>query len=223
MPILIDAFKLQGFRAYLEPQTINLCRGDKSLSLAVFAPNAKGKSSLADALEYYFSEDATLTRLGKRQLQTHAGPLAMENVEADKCGITPAVHLWFRQDKDRFDEAREVSKSIKSPYPLPNAATRVLSTIKVPFIIRGYELRSFIEDATPEDRYKDVASWFALDPLARIQQNLRAIRREVKKKSESRTEENEHIRDLKQITKKLSRPGMKLGSVVGSIRMYSLI
>jgi hypothetical protein len=200
-PITIEAFKLEGFRAYLRPQTVYLCRGKTPLSLAIFAPNAKGKSGLVDALEYYFSEDATLARLGKRQAQTHAGPLAMEHVDAEKSGIAPAVHIWFRQDNDKFDEARLVSKSVTTAPPFADAATRVLSNIKLPFIIRGYELRSFVEKDTPEDRYKDIVFWFALDPLLTIQQNLRALRREVKKKAESKTEENERLRDLKQTTK----------------------
>lgn len=200
-PITIEKLKVEGFRAYLQPQTISLYRGKIPLSLAIFAPNAKGKSSLVDAFEYYFSEDGTLARLGKRQAQTHAGPVAMEHVNAEESGVSPTVHLWFRQDKDKFDEGRAVSKTVKSAPPLPKAATRVLAGIKLPFIIRGYELRSFVEKDTPEDRYKDIASWFALDPLLSIQQNLRALRRDVKKKAESKAEENERIQDLKRITK----------------------
>jgi hypothetical protein len=200
-PITIEALRLEGFRAYLQPQKVTLYRGKKPLSLAVFAPNAKGKSSLVDAFEYYFSEEATLARLGKRQAQTHAGPLALEHVDAEKSAVTPTVHLWFRQHKDKFDEARPVSKSAKSAPPLPDAAKRVLSSIKLPFIIRGYELRSFVEKDTPEDRYKEIASWFALDPLLAIQQNLRLLRRQVKQKVESKTEANERLRDLKETTK----------------------
>lgn len=200
-PITIEALKVEGFRAYLQPQTLSLYRGKTPLSLAIFAPNAKGKSSLVDAFEYYFSEDATLARLGKRQAQTHAGPLAMEHVDAEDSGLLPTVHLWFRQEKDKFDEGRVVSKTVKTAPPLPAAATRVLSNIKLPFIIRGYELRSFVEKDTPEDRYKDIASWFALDPLLVIQQNLRALRRDIKKKAESKAEENERLQDLKRITK----------------------
>ena len=199
--ITIDAIKIEGFRAYLKPQTVRLCRGKIPLSLAVFAPNAKGKSSLVDALEYYFSEDATLARLGKRQAQTHAGPLAMEHVDAEKSGVAPSVHLWFRQDNDKFDEVRPVSKSVKSAPPLPGAASRVLSRTKLPFIIRGHELRSFVETITPEDRYKDIVSWFALDPLLAIQQHLRSLRRAIKEKAESNAEETERFRDLKQTTK----------------------
>lgn len=197
-PITIEALKLEGFRAYLQPQTVNLYRGRKPLSLAVFAPNAKGKSSLVDAFEYYFSHEATLARLGKRSAQTHAGPLAMEHVYARENGVTPAVHFWFRQDKDRFDEARPVSTSAP---PLPEAGKRLLSLTKLPFIIRGYELHGFVEETTPESRYKEIASWFALDPLLTIQQNLRQSRRQIKQKAESETEANERLRDLKRITK----------------------
>lgn len=198
MPITIERLKLQGFRAFLQPQIVTICRGKISLSLAIFAPNAKGKSSLVDAFEYYFSEEATLARLGKRSAQTCAGPLAMEHVEAEKDGVTPAVHFWFRQDKDKFDEARLVSTTAP---PLPKAAKRLLSCTKVPFIIRGYELRGFVEDTTPESRYKEIASWFALDPLLTIQRNLRLLRRQIKQKIESETKANERLRDLKRTTK----------------------
>jgi hypothetical protein len=197
-PITIDAFKLEGFRAYLQPQKVPLYRGNTTLSLAVFAPNAKGKSSLIDAFEYYFSPEATLARLGKRSAQTHAGPLAMEHVDARENGITPAVHFWFRSGKDKFDEARLVSTA--EP-PLPEAAKRVLSLTKLPFVVRGYGLRRFVEDTTPEERYKEIASWFALDPLLAIQQNLRLVRRQIKQKAESETELNERSRDLKRKTK----------------------
>jgi len=196
-PITIEALKLQGCRAYLQPQTVKLSRGNTPLSLAVFAPNAKGKSSLVDAFEYYFSGDATLKRLGRRSAQTHAGPLAMEHVEAEEAGITPSIHLWFRQGTDKFDEARRISITAS---PLPDAAKRLLSCIKVGFIVRGYELRDFVEATTPESRYRDIVSWFSLDPLLTIQQNLRSLRRQIKQKVESTAEADERARDLKRTT-----------------------
>ena len=67
-PIKIESLEIQGFRAYLSPQSIPFRRGNTPISIAVFAPNAKGKSSLVDSLEYYFSEDATLERLGKSRV-----------------------------------------------------------------------------------------------------------------------------------------------------------
>ena len=188
--VTIEKIELQGFRAYLQPQTLTLASGKTPLSLAIFAPNAKGKSSLVDSIEYYFSEDATLKRLGKRALQTHAGPTAIAHVEAEQLGIQTSVHLWFNRNGERFDGARPSAGSI------PDAAKRILSTVKVPFIIRGHELRSFVEGTTPGEQYKELASWFGLDPLLGIQQNLRALRRKVKERAESTSEADERSHDL---------------------------
>ena len=192
--INIERLKVEGFRAYLQPQTISLSRGAVPLSLAVFAPNAGGKSSLVDSLEFYFSEDATLKRLGKRAFQSHAGPLAIEHVDATEKGLTPSVHLWFKQGQDKFDAYRPASSNHT------DAAERVMSTIKVPFIIRGYELRGFVEDTTPGERYKELAAWFALEPLLAIQQNFRSLRSQIKQKFESTSEVDERSRDVKRVT-----------------------
>jgi len=135
-----------------------------------------------------------LARLGKRSVQTHAGPLAMEHVEARENGIVPSVHFWFRQGKEKFDNERQVTTTAS---PQPEAAKRLLACIKVPFIIRGFELRGFVENTTPESRYNELASWFALNPLLTIQKNLRALRRQLKQKVESQDEVKERLRDLK--------------------------
>lgn len=197
--ITIEALKVEGFRAYLQPQTLNFYRGKTPLSLAIFAPNAKGKSSLVDGFEFYFSKEATLRRLGQRAFQRYAGPGAMEHVNAKDSGVVPAIHFWFREGKEKFDASRLISLANS---PLPEAATRVLESIKLPFIIRGHELRSFVEKDTPEERYKEVAAWFALDPLLEIQQSLRSLRRKVKQKVEAESETKERLRDLEKITNK---------------------
>ncbi len=64
--ITIERLTIAGFRAYLHEQEVTLRQHATPKSLAVFAPNAKGKSSLVDALEFFFSEDGTLERLGQR-------------------------------------------------------------------------------------------------------------------------------------------------------------
>ena len=189
-PVTIEKIELQGFRAYLQPQTFKLASGKTPLSLAIFGPNAKGKTSLADSFEYYFSEDATLKRLGKRAFQTHAGPMAIAHVSAQKEGIKSSVHFWFSQKGKMFDAAR------LSAAPTPEPAKRILSTIKVPFVIRGHELRSFVEEITPGEQYKELVNWFGLDPLLRIQQDLRILRRRVKERAESTSEADERSRDL---------------------------
>ena len=194
-PITIESFQVQGFRAYLKSQSFSLRNGNKPMSLAVFAPNAKGKSSLVDAFEYYFSQDATLQRLGLRASQSQTGPAALEHVKADEYGVNPEVSFKFRQGANTLDDTRRISNG-KS---VPDAAKLVLSATKVPFVIHGYELRGFVE-ATAETRYREIASWFSLDPLLAVQRNLRALQRQIKAKADSQTESNERLRDLQRLT-----------------------
>ena len=188
--ITIEKIKLQGFRAYLRCQTIELARNNRPLSLAIFGHNAKGKSSLVDSFEYYFSENATLKRLGKRAVHAYAGPKAIEHVDADDEGIESSVHFWFNRDGERFDAARHV------PSAIPDEAKRILSNTKIPFVIRGYELRGFVEETTPEKQYKELVNWFGLEPLFDIQKSLRSLKGKVKERSESTSEADERSRDL---------------------------
>jgi len=93
----IQSISLQGFRAYLAEQTFELPDGK---SLAIYAPNAKGKSSLVDAIEFFFSAQGTLKRLGERKSGTQAGPEALEHVLADQKKVKehlPQAQWLYRQ------------------------------------------------------------------------------------------------------------------------------
>ena len=195
--IAIEGFRVTGFRAYLAGQAFSLYRGNTPLSLAVFAPNAKGKSGLVDAFEFYFSENATLRRLGIRQAEGNAGRLALEHVDAQAKGVTPTIEFSFREGVEKFGDSRAV---VAQGTAVPAAARRVLESCVVPFVIRGYELRAFVEGQTPEQRYEEIVAWFGLQPLLIIQRNLRALRRQVKGKAESTTDRQERLRDLGRIT-----------------------
>ena len=89
--VWIEKMELQGFRVFLQKQTLSLASNGAPLSLAIFGPNARGKSSLVDSIEYYFSSDSTLERLGRRTLQTRVGPIAVEHVDAQDEGINDLV------------------------------------------------------------------------------------------------------------------------------------
>ena len=193
--ITITEITIQGFRGYLKPTTFETKQGQ---SLAVFAPNGRGKSSLIDAFEYYLSEKGTLKRLGERKHQTHAGPKALPHVSAGKEGIMSTVHFKFKQDDDEFEDPRPIPKS--GPNPIPEAAKRVNSCVNVPIVIRGHELRHFVEATTPEERYGELTTWFDLDSLLVIQKNLRQLRREVDKKANSTTEIEMRWQDVSSVT-----------------------
>ncbi len=67
--IYLEKITISGFRAFLKEQNFLLYENNSPKSLAIFAPNAKGKSSLIDAIEYFFSMDGTIKRIGLRRCQ----------------------------------------------------------------------------------------------------------------------------------------------------------
>jgi hypothetical protein len=174
MTFSLQEIALQGFRAYLVPQLFDLRPGK---SLGVFASNAKGKSSLVDAVEVFFSESGSLDRLGSKKSDTKAGPEALEHVSAGKKKIVPSVRLAFRDPPAA--ERSETRQIKRPPAKCPTVATDILSGCKHAFIIRGHELRAFVERHTPEDRYSEVSRWFGLTPLVTSQKNLRTLRKRV--------------------------------------------
>ena len=194
----IDSLTIAGFRAYLDEQTFRLYEGKQPKSLAVFAPNAKGKSSLVDAIEFYFSDDGTLERLGKRQSVTQAGPDALANVSAKDKNINPCVSMSFRHGADKFSDSRDLSK--EGMANLPDAAARVKSSCDATFVVRGYQLRQFVEDKTSQTRYEDVSRWLNLSPLLEIQKNLRDLRLKLKNRIDNDPTLAERLRDLTRIT-----------------------
>jgi energy-coupling factor transporter ATP-binding protein EcfA2 len=174
MTIKLQAITLQGFRAYLAQQAFDLRPGK---SLAVFAPNAKGKSSLVDAIEVFFSETGSIVRLGAKKSDTKAGPEALEHVLAEKKKIAPSIQLVFRDPPAaEYGEERQVKRP---PAARPKIATDIWNGCKHDFVVRGHELRAFVETQTPEERYAEVSKWFGLTPLVTSQKNLRTLRKKV--------------------------------------------
>ncbi len=102
-PALFHSLTLEGFRAYLQPKTFDFSR--KS-SIAIFAPNGLGKSSVIDALEFLFSEHGTLERLGQRTLNNQAGPSALAHNGAQAAGIVPVVRFTTITGKIRAEGSR---------------------------------------------------------------------------------------------------------------------
>ncbi|MGE4306066.1 MAG: AAA family ATPase [Novosphingobium sp.] len=180
---LLHSLTIEGFRAYLQPKTFDF---SKKPSLAVFAPNGLGKSSVIDALEFLFSEHGTLERLGQRTLNNQAGPSALAHNGAQAAGIAPAVKFTTINGKVTTEGSRT---AVGNQRPIHAAATAIKAGFVVAPIIRGYTLRTFVEEHKAETRYSDVVSWLQLSPLVEVQKNLRLLRREVKAAAESTSEQ----------------------------------
>ena len=83
---------------------------------------------------------------------------------------------------------------------LTQAGQRVCETRKIDFIVRGYELRRFVEERSSQDRYGDVSEWFSLSPLLEIQKNLRSLRLKLTRVLDDNAAMKERIKDLRDIT-----------------------
>ena len=149
-PYFLRSLGLTGFRAYLQPKTFVF---SKKRCLAIFAPNGSGKSSVIDALEFMFSKDGTLERLGQRAINNQAGPVALAHNLADEAQIAPEVMVDIVSGKEVATGRRPATGAKR---PIPAIATTVNACFVVPPIIRGHALRTFVEVHTPEQRYTDV-------------------------------------------------------------------
>jgi ABC-type lipoprotein export system ATPase subunit len=177
-PYFLQSLGLAGFRAYLHPKTFDF---RKKRCLAIFAPNGSGKSSLVDALEFMFSREGTLERLGQRAINNQAGPAALAHNLAEEVGITPAVTIGVISGMDSMYGVRLAGDERQT---MPTAAATINVCFAVQPIIRGHALRTFVEIHSPEQRYADVANWLELGPLVEVQKNIRALRTSVKARAE---------------------------------------
>jgi energy-coupling factor transporter ATP-binding protein EcfA2 len=180
-PYFLQSLSLVGFRAYLQPKKFDF---SKKRCLAIFAPNGSGKSSVIDALEFMFSEDGTLERLGQRAINNQAGPVALAHNLAEEAKIAPGVTIGVVSGKDTANGCRSATGAKR---PIPAVAMTVNARCAVSPIVRGHALRTFVEVHTPEQRYTDVANWLELGPLVEVQKNIRALRTQVKAAAEDGT------------------------------------
>ena len=112
-PYFLQSLGLSGFRAYLQQKTFDF---SKKRCLAIFAPNGSGKSSIIDALEFMFSKDGTLERLGQRTINNQAGPVALAHNLAEEAKIAPTVTIGVVSDKGVAKGARSATGA-KRPIP----------------------------------------------------------------------------------------------------------
>lgn len=173
-PCFLHSLSISGFRAYLQPKTFDF---SKKKCMAIFAPNGNGKSSIVDAMEFMFSKDGTLGRLGLKAINNQAGPAALAHNLAEENAIEAKVTIEVISDKTISSGSRLASGPKRL---MPEAATNLNARFVVEPIIRGHALRSFVEADKLESRYADIANWLNLGPLVEVQKNLRALRTQVK-------------------------------------------
>src|SRR5262245_11122382 len=132
-PFFLQALRPAGFRAFLQPKSFDFA---KKRSLAVFAPNGSGKSSIVDGIEFVFSPEGTLERLGQRTIHNLAGPIALVHNRAEDAEIDPEVSISFVQGMTTTSGSRAATGKRQ----MPQVAATVGAVFAVSPIVRGYDL-----------------------------------------------------------------------------------
>jgi hypothetical protein len=111
-------------------------------------------------------------------------------------GLPTEVRIKLQGGKTKIEATRTVLGDRARPAALDVLVARLM----VDPIIRGYALRKFVEDQSPENRYTEVAGWLQLSPLVEIQKNLRLLRQQVKADAEDTQPKEDIDRQIARIT-----------------------
>lgn len=190
----ISSLQIQGFRAYLQPKSFDL---SQKKCVSIFAPNGHGKSSMIDALEFLFSKEGTIDQLGLRAIGNNAGPAALAHFLADEKKIIPRVSVTISKGKVTLEGAREAGPGKRSK---PETVAELSLCFAVSPIIRGHELRKFVEADTAEQRYEEFGGWLGVGALVEAQKNLRELRKGVRAAVEDRSAQIRIGKDLERGT-----------------------
>ena len=174
MTWVVERLRIQGVKGVLDRAgDFTLASKGSPRSLAVYAPNACGKSGYADAVEYLFSEDGCVEHLGKGGPDSECGGKhAIPHVLAEEKGIEPMVSITM-VDPDS-GERLEVSRPVKTGRddPIPRELAEVVRRAPAHRILRQHDLRRFVVDMTPSEKYGELSRWLGLARLEKVLKHL---------------------------------------------------
>lgn len=173
----IDRLSIQGFRGFLDRRELPLAAGKRGISLCIFGDNGCGKSSVGDAVEFFFKPDGILSRLKKSQTENNAGVSATRHALAGAKGIQTEVAFHF-SDGRIFARTTEPSGAA---LVLADEILRLMEDAPVPLVMRSHEMKTFVADETGATRYLILSRWVGLERLVAIQDALTKIEGKAKK------------------------------------------
>lgn len=166
MPERIQRLVMHAFRGVPGEMTVDFGKGD---SIVIYGDNGTGKSTIADALEWYFT--------GEIELLSHEGRQhAVRYVGGEDTGVTSIEVVTNGQlgGKVIFPDERtpEVSQSIR----------------RETFLLRGRTLADFI-NKTKTEKWKALVDILGLDAIESLREDLQRARNDLRKKSKAADEE----------------------------------
>jgi hypothetical protein len=170
MSWIATKLSIQGIRGVLDRGgDFELAEEQSPRSVAVYAPNACGKSSYADAVEYLFSEDGSIGHLGTEEADSeHDGKHAIPHVLAEERGIEPRVSMTLVNSES--GESVQVSRLVKTDQAdeMPPELGSIVRAAPAQRILRQHDLRRFVAELTPGEKYAELSRWFGLTRLEQV-------------------------------------------------------
>ena len=161
----IQRLVMHAFRGVPGEMTVDFGKGE---SIAVYGDNGTGKSTIADALEWYFT--------GEIEFLSHEGRQhAVRHVGGDDDGATSVevVTNGTLGGKVDFPDERN---------PESFHAIR-----QETFLLRGRTLADFI-NKTKTEKWKALVEILGLDAIERLREDLQRVRNDLRKESKAADE-----------------------------------
>ena len=167
----VQRLVMHAFRGVPGEMTVDFGKGE---SIAVYGDNGTGKSTIADALEWYFT--------GEIELLSHEGRQhAVRYVGDDDGGVTSV------------EVVTNGTLGGKVVFPDERNADAFQATRRETFLLRGRTLADFI-NKTKTEKWKALVEILGLDAIESLREDLQRARNELRKESKAAEEQVQSYR-----------------------------
>jgi len=187
----VQRLVMRAFRGVSGELAVDFGKGE---SLAVYGDNGTGKSTLADALEWYFT--------GQIELLCHEGRQhAVRHLGGDGDGITSV------------EVVTDGTLGGKVVFPDERLPESFAATGRETFLLRGRTLADFI-NRTKTEKWKALVEILGLDAIEGLREDLQRVRNELRKGAKAAEEQVQACRQA------LASEGQAVteGTVLASLR-----
>jgi DNA repair exonuclease SbcCD ATPase subunit len=162
---------MHAFRGVPGEMTVDFGKGD---SIAIYGDNGTGKSTIADALEWYFT--------GEIELLSHEGRQhAVQHVGTDGDGLTSV------------EVVMDGALGGKVVFPDERQPEAFQAIRRETFLLRGRTLADFI-NKTKTEKWKALVQILGLDEIESLREDLQRARNELRKESKAAEEQVQSLR-----------------------------
>jgi energy-coupling factor transporter ATP-binding protein EcfA2 len=162
---------MRAFRGVPGEMVVDFGKGE---SIAVYGDNGTGKSTIADALEWYFTgEIELLQHEGRQHAVRHVG--------------------GERDDVTSVEVVTSGSLGGKATFPEERTPESLQATRRETFLLRGRTLADFI-NKTKTEKWKALVEILGLDAIESLREDLQRARNDLRKEAKTSDEQVESCR-----------------------------